>query len=258
MRTMNEDPGISGRPPNSLAALWDIGRWKWVGAAIVLVLALAFVWQSWLARPYVSYLTADTFREIALSDGSSVTLAPHSKLIVSSDEETFAITGAAWFDIRHREGRELAISAGSIQVRDIGTKFDIQVEPGSIRVGVAQGRVEISSVALAEPLRLEAGRHLLFDVEAKSVTLSGTPVEAVGAWRSGRLTYDSEPLSLVAADLSRYAGVKIRLPDSLKDRRFSGTLASADGEAALREVALRMGLELVPEGDTYRLESGPA
>jgi transmembrane sensor len=230
------------------------GRWKWAGGAIAAALALVLVVHGWMAQRFTTYETADTAREIALADGSSVTLAPHSRVVVSSDQREIAMSGGAWFDIRHLPGRELAITAGPLQLRDIGTKFDVQANPGLIRVGIADGRVEVASAALAKPLRLEAGKHMLFDESAGKVTLSNMPVAAVGSWRHGQLTYQSTPLPLVAADLSRYAGVRIELPASLKDRRFSGTLASSDAKAAIRDLAQLMALELVPAGGGYRLE----
>jgi transmembrane sensor len=244
---------LRGKEP-AAASPRRLGGWKWAGGAIAAALALVLVVHGWMAQRFTTYETAGAARAIALADGSSVTLAPHSRLLVGSDQHEVAITGGAWFDIRHRPGRELAITAGPLQLRDIGTRFDVQANPGVIRVGIADGRVEVASAALAKPLRLEAGKHMLFDVHAGKVTLSSTPVAAVGAWRHGRLTYQSTPLSLVAADLSRYAGVRIELPDSLKDRRFSGTLASSDGNAAIRDLAQLMALELVPTGGGYRLE----
>ena len=230
------------------------GRWKLAGGAIAAALALVVLVQSWVAQHPTSYITADSARQIALADGSSIMLAPHSKLIVSSDKRQLALSGGAWFDIRHTPKRELAIAAGSLQLRDIGTRFDVQSLPGLIRVGVAEGELEVASVELAKPIRLAAGKHMLFDESAGDVTLANAPVSAMGSWRKGRLTYQSTPLSLVAADLSRYAGVRIELPDSLKDRHFSGTLASSDGKAAIRDLAQLMALDLVPAGSGYRLE----
>jgi transmembrane sensor len=229
-------------------------RWGWAGGAIAAALALVFALTFLLPGGPVTYSTDAASREIALADGSSVTLAPHSQLVVDSGQK-LALTGGAWFDIRHQPGRELTISAGDLALRDIGTSFDVQADPGLVRVGVAEGRIEVASPALAAPLKLEAGRHLLFDAKAGRATLSDRPVAEIGTWRSGRLTYDSAPLALVVADLSRYAGIRIELPDSLKSRRFSGTLASSDGKAATRDLAQLMGLELVPSarGD-YRLE----
>ena len=229
-------------------------RWlRWGGGAIAAALALALVVPTFLADRQATYATASAGRQIALSDGSAVTLAPRSRLVVDGDKLT--LTGGAWFDIRHDPNRALTVEAGPLEVRDIGTQFDVQADPGVVRIAVAQGRVEVNSQALDSPVRMDAGRHLLFDARANQATVADQPVFQIGSWRDGRLTYDSAPLSLVAADLSRYAGIRIELPDSVKGRRFSGTLASSDGQAAIRDLAQLMGLRLAPAADgSYRLE----
>jgi transmembrane sensor len=67
----------------------------------------------------------------------------------------------------------------------------------------------------------------------------------IGTWRQGRLVYESAPLTLVATDLGRYAGIHLEVPANLKDRRFSGMLAIADAKRAPRDLAQIMGLALV-------------
>ena len=65
----------------------------------------------------------------------------------------------------------------------------------------------------------------------------------------------SAPLALVAADLSRYAGVKVNVADALRNRQFSGTLVIGNGEAALRDLSRLMGVELsLAAHGAYRLD----
>ncbi|MBK6412702.1 hypothetical protein [Sphingopyxis sp.] len=61
-------------------------------------------------------------------------------------------------------------------------------------------------------------------------------------------------MALVAADLSRYAGVKVVVADTVAARQFSGTLVIGDGQAALRDLSRLMGLRLDRRDDGYRLE----
>jgi transmembrane sensor len=60
-------------------------------------------------------------------------------------------------------------------------------------------------------------------------------------------------LPLVLDDLNRYAGIRVIMPDSLQNRRFSGSLIIGNGEAAIRDLAQVMGLPLDRTGDSYRL-----
>jgi transmembrane sensor len=216
------------------------------GAAILLAPQL-------LNRPQV-FETREESRRIALGDGSAVTLAPHSRLTISgTDEGELTLAGGAWFDIRHNPDRELAITAGQAQIRDIGTSFDVQAKAKSVRVAVLEGHVTVASEMLAQPIRLERGRSLLFDGEQGSALVRSSPVAEIGGWRRGRLSYDDTPLPLVLDDLSRYAGVRAALGESLRERHFSGSLVIDDGDVAIRDLAEVMDLELSRSESGYGL-----
>jgi transmembrane sensor len=121
----------------------------------------------------------------------------HSRLSVSDHGRELALTGGAWLDIRHDPARELSITAGPLEIRDIGTSFDIQTEAKSVRIAVAEGQLDVGGVeALAQPIRLERGRSLLFDSADGTALVRSQPAPEVGAWRSGRLSYEDTPLPL--------------------------------------------------------------
>lgn len=232
------------------ASVWK----RWAGVAIAASLVTLVVLPNYLGSSPEIYETGKASQAIALDDGSSVMLAPHSRLEIDGKaQERMALSGGAWFDIVHNPDRPLTITAGNTRISDIGTQFDVQSESGSVRIEVAEGKVEVASAALSQPIRLVAGKGLLYDGEAGTAIVSPVTAENTGEWRSGRLSFDSAPLPLVAADLSRYAGVSVKVPAQLRDRRFSGTLVIGDGEAAVRDLSQVMELALVPDAGGYRL-----
>jgi len=229
---------------------------RWAGVAIAASLVALMVLPNFLPVSPTIYETAGASRRIALEDGSSVILAPHSRLSVEGKEqERMALSGGAWFDIVHDPDRPLAIAAGDVTISDIGTQFDVQNDVGRVRVEVAEGKVQVASAALAGPIRLDAGKGLLFDAKAGTASVSRVAHGDAGEWRMGRLTYDQAPLALVAADLGRYAGVSVTVPDSLSNRRFSGTLVIGDGKAAVRDLSQVMELQLRSDAGGYRLDA---
>ncbi|MDD3797585.1 MAG: FecR domain-containing protein [Novosphingobium sp.] len=230
--------------------------WRgWAGVAIAASLVAVLSLPQLLHSAPDIYQTGDTAQQIALEDGSSVLLAPHSRLSIDGrHQERMALAGGAWFDIRHDPSRPLEIAAGDMRISDIGTQFDVQADHGQVRVEVADGEVKVAGQALAQPIRLAQGRSLLFDSGRGTVMVSPVKAEDIGEWRAGRLSFDSAPLTLVVADLARYAGVNVTLSDALRDRRFSGSLVIGDGETALRDLSQLMDLELVRGPDGYRVE----
>ncbi len=252
------DIGLPAQEPQVLRpdfSRTSLGWAQWAGMAIAASLVAVLVVPQFLVPSPEIYQTGTAARSIALDDGSSVMLAPHSRLTVEGrQQERMALSGGAWFDIRHNPSRPLAISAGSVEISDIGTRFDVQANAGHVRIEVAEGEVKVASQALVQPIRLARGRGLLFDGKAGTALVSPVAKDSIGEWRSGRLNYVATPLPLVAADLSRYAGVRVSLSDALRDRRFSGTLVVGNGEAAIRDLSQVMGLELGREPDGYRLD----
>lgn len=227
---------------------------RWGAVAIAASLIAVLVAPQFLASSPEIYETTGATRTIALSDGSTVLLAPHSRLTIDgAGQDHLALAGGAWFDIRHNPERQLAIEAGGVRISDIGTKFDVQSVQRQVRIEVAEGKVQVASEGLSQPIGLAAGKSLLFDGTSATLIVQPVAKEDVGDWRAGRLSYDSTPLALVAADLSRYAAVTVTVPDSLSNRRFSGTLVIGDGEAAIRDLSQVMGLELRRDTGGYRL-----
>ena len=244
-----EQPAVASPPARRMT------RWLPVGLGAAAAAVLAIVAGPALIHPADrTYATGASSRVIALADGSLVTLAPRSRLVISgSDGNAMRLTGGGWFDVRHVAARELAISAGPVTIRDIGTHFDIQVDGNLVRVAVAQGKVEVASPALAQPIALTGGRALLFDGQQGVASVSTANSAEIGDWRKDRLSYENAPLALVADDLGRYAGIHLDVPAELLSRRFSGTLIIGNGIEAPRDLAQLMGLALVRGHDGLRL-----
>lgn len=233
-------------------------RLAWAGGAIAAALVAIVAVPQFLSDPASLYTTAGTSRTIAFADGTSIVLAPHSSLEARGEGTRLALDGGAWFTVPHDPSRRLEISAGPVTISDIGTRFDVQTGSGSIRVAVAEGRLSASAAALDHPLTLAAGQALVFDEPGGSATVTRVAPETVGNWRRARLDFVAAPLVLVVADLERYAGVHVALPENLRDRRFSGSLDIRDGAAAALALADLMGLALRPDESGnrsgYRLE----
>ena len=244
----NDDAPLPARSP--------VRRWGWAGGglAAALIALVAIPPLMWDAA--VTYTTAAQARTIALNDGSQIVLSPRSTLTIADRGQTrLALAGDAVFDIRHDPSRSLTIAAGPVELRDIGTRFAVQASSGVVRVAVSDGTVEVASEALDQPVSLRAGRKLYYDAKAGSATVEPVATQDVGSWRQHQLTYRAAPLALVAADLARYAGLKLTVPAELAERRFSGTLSIDDGQTALRDLAQLMQLHLVRVAGGYRLSA---
>lgn len=183
-------------------------RWIWPGAAVAASLVAAAV----LAMPPAAIQSAPgKSREVALADGSHVTLAPASSLRPTWRFARRAYVlqhGEAFFAVRHDPAHPFTVAAGEAKVRVLGTRFDVHKATGDrVRVEVEQGLVEVARGASSA--RVAAGQEALADASGvRAASLANA--DDAGAWRRGRLAYAAAPLEDVVADLNRY-GLRVRV-----------------------------------------------
>lgn len=208
---------LSARPARSAP------RWIWPGAAVAAGLVAAAV----LATPPTAIVSGPgQTREVALADGSHVTLAPDSSLRPTWRFARRAYVlqhGEAFFAVAHDAAHPFTVAAGEAKVRVLGTRFDVhRAASGRVRVDVEQGLVEVSRQTGpgASSARVGAGQGALVDasgVRAAALT------SAAGAWRRGRLAYVAAPLEDVVADLGRY-GLRVRVAPNASSLKVTAGL----------------------------------
>jgi transmembrane sensor len=118
-------------------------RWS---ASVSLMAAIAVVGLWYLHAPTHYATGIAEVREIHLSDGSEVTLAPRSSLEVAfhPHERHVALTsGVAFFSVSKNPERPFNVWVGDTEVRVVGTKFEIRRDPEGMRVSVVEGTVEV-------------------------------------------------------------------------------------------------------------------
>lgn len=226
-----------------------------IAAALALVIGAPMLRQG--APAPADYRTgAGETRTIALNDGSTILLSASSHLRVSGTrQDDLTLEGGAYFDVPHDPARTMRIHVGGYEVSDIGTRFDITASHMTLRVAVAEGRLSVGSAALATPVVLTAGHRLLVEQTKGKAEVEPVHAADVGSWRSGRLVYDNVPLSLVAADISRYAGQTVTVAPDIAGQRFSGVLAIGDGSGLVSNLQQFMDLQASVKGDHVRLDA---
>lgn len=229
-------------------------RWAPAAAAAMALLAVG-VGGGWLALPPggPATWTADArspvgeTRTINLADGSSVTLNSGAALSERFDGTTRRVVlhrGQAFFDVARDPGRPFIVEAGAGQVQVLGTAFDVRLRETGGAVEVARGRVAVSG-GLGAAVQLVAGGAAGFEDAAAQIAPS-VAVEDVGAWREGRLVFQSARLADVLEDLSQYRRGRIVLMDrGLADRRVTGAFHTDRGEDALGVMSRTLELRLV-------------
>lgn len=243
-------------PPSVQPARFRLPRLAWViGGGIAAALAFLLVLpMPWATSEMRSYAAEEQARIVQLANGTTVTLGPASRILVHDEQATRIelAQGEAYFDVRHDPSRTLTISAGPYSVTDIGTRFSINRTEAAFRVAVSEGVVSIASAQM-ETVRVAAGQQLVS--AADTPRLSAVSADDVGSWRSGRLSYSNAPLSLVAADISRYANAPVIIDPSLENAHFSGSLVIGDGSKLVDDLATIIGAQVLRTKGRVRLSA---
>ncbi len=207
-----------------------------IAAAVLVSTGIALSWRQLHQRETNTTLVLHEFTtgraqraRVALDDGTQVTLAPDSRLRViptATSARTVELNGEAEFDVRHDARRPFTVRTGYAVITDIGTRFDVRAyrTDRTVRVAVAEGQV---SVTHHGGVLLTPG-EAAFAFDTGLTVAHNANVAAFTAWTHGRLVFDNAPLDEVAATLTRWYDVDVRLGDpTLSARRLT---ASYDDE----------------------------
>jgi transmembrane sensor len=280
-------------------------RWRFASglaaAAAFLVLGSALVWRlETRSEPSRSAAVAATdsvaFREFAtaraqraeirLSDGTTVFLAPASRLRVpraySGATREVALDGEAYFTVRHDSAHPFRVHTARSVTEDLGTKFSIRAYAGdsTVRVVVAEGKVALraarelgvaagrrpssgsppsrntGSVAAIAGTELTARQVAVLWPSGRTNVRTVRDVDAYLAWTEGRLVFRNAPLRDVVVELGRWYALDIRLADpSLGARRLTSSFGDEPVSEVLHSLEVTLDLRATRTGDVVRLSA---
>jgi len=192
--------------------------------ALVMVLAVGIVgfnasWNRALATDSYATGIAQT-RTVTLEDGSEITLGADSRIEASLGErrrDLVLVKGQAFFTVARDPARPFYVAAGDIDVRVVGTRFEVHRAPGSVKVAVEEGIVDVrrkdspGGPGVADGgVRLLAGQAVRMGAEGGG-SVEPVILEELAGWRHGKLIYRNARLAEVVADANRYREGKIVL-----------------------------------------------
>lgn len=196
------------------------------GLAAGLACAVGIGLMSFQPAPPEDILLATTRGEIRtfiLSDGSKLTLGGASRVrgeFTARTRDLQLVDGNAYFDIARDESRPLTVDTGSVQVRVLGTRFDIKKRTGQVSVSVDSGHVRVMANAAARDLH--AGDRIISTAALRLGPVEPFDAEKELSWRSGRLSFVDAPLRDIVADMNQYSDRPVRLaPGAPADLRLT-------------------------------------
>src|SRR5208283_3472122 len=230
-----DDTAVQPLWPRLIEAVRGRTSGRWLTAAVTMaacaVLSLGLL-LTWNLRPiqHPSAPEGITALHFETRHGEQLTrrLADNSVLHLNTDSAVtirygkterlvMLSSGQADFEVAHDPDRAFRVIAGSAEVVDLGTKFDVRLERDSTVVTVVEGRVAVGPSPMVEKLgtnlsqshaqrfvQLGADQQIrILEGEGPATTIAVDAQNAT-AWLRREIVFDHEPLERVAAEYNRY------------------------------------------------------
>jgi transmembrane sensor len=189
---------------------------------------------------------------LVLPDGSKVWLNAGSTLTYSRDYATtlreVSLSGEAFFDVVKNAARPFIIHTGKMDIKVLGTAFNVKCYPEEKRTetSLIRGSIEITLKNRPEKIVLKPNEKItIADEETVAVPAPGNkkpaapaqPIITLGyltrepvnnevietSWVDNRLIFNNETFEDIAVKMERWYAVKISFGnEKLKQKRFTG------------------------------------
>ncbi|MBR0662837.1 DUF4880 domain-containing protein [Roseomonas hellenica] len=179
-------------------------------------------------------------RRVTLADGTVIHLAPRSAIAThytAAARRVVLLAGEAFFEVAPAPDRPFTASAEGLDVRVIGTAFDLRLAGDQLEVAVQHGRVRLVYDRATPPLEadLAAGERMRVALGGGAATRGWLPPAEVAGWRDGVLFVQDTTVAEVVEVLRRYhAGWVLLRDERLAARRVTGLYDLRDIGRALR------------------------
>jgi ferric-dicitrate binding protein FerR (iron transport regulator) len=217
----------SSRRPSSSSRRGPLGSHATWIAVVAIVLVLFGISLEWVSHHHTrttdvvghTYATGAAHRmNIALPDGSQVTLAPYSTLTIGGASGVFSrtvsLTGEAYFDVTHDPRHPFVVRSNQVTTRVLGTTFDVRAYPNesAVQVVVSSGTVE-SQQPGKPTVTITAGMVTRMTDSGATTMRAGAMAEYIG-WTKGYVEFHNVPVAKALATLEPWYGVHFKMMDS--------------------------------------------
>jgi len=163
-----------------------------------------------------------------LPDGSLVKLNSSSSVeFPSSFPDSIRIVklvGQAFFEVVRNESAPFIVQTDNVNVRVLGTSFDIQSFPGAhkLEVAVSEGTVAVDTDLGLTEILIQSEMASLNRETGKIKKSTFSPIFQLG-WKDGILAFKDRPLEEVFDELEKWYGVELKIDDKIDlNKRFTG------------------------------------
>ncbi len=236
--------------------------WRWVAAAAVIAVVAGISYLPGLFRgeptPQLQFrsLSAPIGQQTrtVLSDGTTVWLNSGSELEIceqAGGERRVKLCGEAYLDVAHDADRPFVVETSHMEVRVLGTRFNVNAYDEKQSVVLVSGSVDVTALEQGERNRIRPEEMFSYDARTGERQIRAVDTDSFVSWTEGFLKFQSAPLQQVFTRLQQFYGVRIHCNSRLTEEIvISGKLELRTGlESALNHLKLLAPISYARSGE---------
>lgn len=257
------NPDLLARPRRPRVLRWLVPVALAAAAAVALLFGPAFAPAPGAAAESFS-LEAEGYRHEMLPDGSTAELNRGAHLVLqftAAERRIVLVQGEARFTVAKNPARPFVVRAGGVDVRAVGTAFNVKLAGPNLEVLVTEGTVRLAPRAPLEPApagapaappvlaELTAGHRTVIPtapVVASPpvvVAASAQEIDRLLEWRPRLLDFESTSLVEVVAAFNRRNPTQLVIgDDELRALPIIASIRSDNVEGFVRLLEATMGI----------------
>jgi transmembrane sensor len=227
-----------------------------IAATLAAIAVIGIAATELLRQPEArAYSTEVGGRElVAFADGTQIELNTDTALraqMTSQERVVWLDRGEAYFQVKHDPAHPFIVMTGDRRVTDLGTKFLVRRDIGSVEVALLEGRVRVGGNATSHAALLAPGDVATATAESMSIRKkSADDLAGEMAWRRDMLVFNHTTLADAAREINRYNRRKLVIADpSVAHLLIGGTFPKNDVGAITSAARELFKLHIEEHGD---------
>ncbi len=147
-------------------------------------------------------------KEVTLADGTHVWINSGSTLtypeVFADGERRVTLKGEAFFEVEHDANHPFTVHTGHLDVRVLGTKFDVKAYPGAdfTEIALFEGSVEVTAGSHSE--KLTPGNRMTYRHESGAMEVERFTAQTAQDWRSATIFADDKSMPEILRMVGNY------------------------------------------------------
>jgi transmembrane sensor len=195
-----------------------------------------------------------TRASFSLPDGTIGWLNSNSRIKYSGNfvnDRKVTLTGEAYFDVFKDEKRPFIVNTPEINVKVLGTRFNIASYENekNVEVVLEEGKLEFCDNSMKKSYTMSPEDLVVYDKTSKDFITEVVQPQKYVSWKDGKLIFRNDPLDVIARRLERWYDIDVEVNACLTEElRLRATFIDEDLEEVLTLLKRSLPIE-------YKIES---